>query len=178
MGSKLRLLGAVLLVFCWGADDAQAATRAEKKCAAYKTERAIKTEKSKTTDVSVDVSKLGVGVEGGVERSSSEEAELQALPEDVIRRGEQAFQHCIDWQNGAITKAQFIAFRQQALGIQTEAERQAQKAAEKNARKNLRTQGKQERANIGGAHQCSRDARWRLPRVRHYRDGTRHTVDD
>ena len=140
MGSTQRFFVAVLIGFCCGSSDIQAATRAEKKCAAYKAERAIKTETSKSTDVNVDVSKLGIGLEGGVERSSSEEAELQALPEDVIRRSEQAYQHCIDWQNGAITKAEFKAFRQQALGIQTDAEREA----ERERRAELREQAKVE----------------------------------
>lgn len=148
MGSTQRFFVAILVGFCCGSSDIQAATRAEKKCAAYKAERAIKTETSKSTDVNVDVSKLGIGLEGGVERSSSEEAELQALPEDVIRRSEQAYQHCIDWQNGAITKAEFKAFRQQALGIETDAEREAEKNAQKNARKAIREQGKQDRAKI------------------------------
>jgi hypothetical protein len=143
-------------------------SRAEKYCSRYKNDRDLKTERTKTDGVQIQAGALGFG--GGLEHSSSNSTEQQALPEDVLRKGMLVYNSCLDWRSGILTKDEFRDIRLNSLGMKSDQDRrdeetaqeqaqQDQEAAQKRAKRDQKQRGKDERARIR-ARSRAKARRW------------------
>jgi hypothetical protein len=133
MNRTLRVLFAALVLYAGAMGTAQAGqSRAEKYCSRYKSDRDLKTEKTKKDGVQIKGGALGVG--GGLEHSRSDSTEQQALPEDMLRKGMLVYNSCLDWKSGILTKDEFRDIRLNSLGMKSDQDRRDEEAAQEQAK--------------------------------------------